>query len=181
MDNIWGGSPRQQKYGKIGCGVALVALVFVILLFVFLPEPARPVQSADLPPAFIRDTGLNPPALNLDIDFGNARSGLVIEAAGNEIAALAAKMIRGSQPITDSVSVINFTILGGDGGDPVVGRKIAHLTLKTETMRALAREGADGGRFLNSAIDAGRWPPANADVVDGYCQANSLICERFNR
>lgn len=180
--NIWSGTPQQSKLGKIGCGVALIALMLIVLLFALWPEPAAvPTGQKELPKATIRDAGLYPPALNLELDFGSARSGLVIGAAGDEIAALGAKMISGPQPVTDSVSYINFTVLGGAGPDATVGRKIAFLSFNTDTMRALAREGANGGRFLNSAKEVNAWYPANADVVDDYCVADSPLCDKLKK
>lgn len=162
--------------------MAIIALLLIVLSFALLPEPeAVSTAKNELPKATIRDAGLDYPALNLELDFGSARSGRVIEVAGDEIAKLGTQMITGSQPFADSIPSINFTILGGAGRDATVGRKIAFLSFNTDTMKALAREGANGGRFLNAAIEVKTWSPANSDVVGDYCVVATPLCDKLAR
>lgn len=135
-----------------------------------------PVQA---PAVTVKQAGYYEPVLNLELDFGDARSPAILEQAGNQTLSIGRALISGKSMVSGKLDTINFVVLGGAGGDASVGRKIAHYTFPAQELRQLANMGVDGNTVLDSARDVGTWLPNNDDVVGPYCKArhSSAFCE----
>ncbi|WP_132742371.1 hypothetical protein [Sphingomonas sp. PP-F2F-A104-K0414] len=127
----------------------------------------------------VKQAGYYEPVLNLELDFGDARSPAILEKAGNQTLSIGKALISGKSMVSGKLDTINFVVLGGTGGDASVGRKIAHYTFPAQELRQLANMGVDGNTVLDSARDVGTWLPNNDDVVGPYCKArhSSAFCE----
>lgn len=149
------------------------------------PAPATPAVIAPpvaapsgAPRPSIRNAGWYPPILNIDIDFGQARSGAVLEAAGDAVLSIGRQMNAGHPPVSGRIGAINFVVLGRAGADAAVGRKIVRFTIDADAVRQLAKSGASASQLLDAARDAGSWTPANDDVIDDYCRSATAFCQR---
>jgi hypothetical protein len=145
------------------------------------PEPQQP--TAPLHPT-LRVESSYPPIVNMEIDFGSAaRTGRIIDAAGEAALRFGQDMVTGKSPAVGQIESINFTVLGSPGSDPSVGRKVLHFTIDAQELRQLAHFGSNGAAVIDSARDVGTWQPANGDIVADYCakRSSAVICKDRKR
>lgn len=138
-----------------------------------------PAPAAASPVAKVRNAGYFEPIVNLELDFGDARSGAMLTQAGHEALLIGKAMISGKPPVSGEIDKINFTVLGKAKSDSAVERKIAHFSYPAQELRQLANIGLDGDAMLDAAQEVGTWTPSNDDVVNDYCtrRTSSAFCD----
>lgn len=131
-----------------------------------------PEQQAKASPAkaTIRNTGYNPPVLNLDVSIpGNERSGALLVAAGDAVLDTGKAVTEGRLPVAGPLKTINFTFHGPKRpGDDTQGR-FTHLTYDVGQLRTAVHMGASGETLLGLASEGSTWSPTNDDIVKDYC------------
>lgn len=151
-----------------------ILMVAALLAGCSTAEPSAPVAMRTSVESYTA------PILNMTLDAGDARNGMVIAAAGDAALQVGKAMISGKPPVDGEIEAINFTVLGKAKDDTSVGRKIVHFTLTGQELRQLAHAGANGETILDSATEAGSWSPSNNDVLTEYCgsRPNATFCEK---